>query len=625
MIQKNIIVCFLFVLCQPAYSQFKLTPNQNQYATPSLPTNRGDKTPCLNLPFFDDFSNYTGRPNKDLWIVPSGVWVNHSFGKNPISMGVVTFDGLKADGSPYSFSNEVVEAIGVCDTLTSRCINLSMLLPADSVHLSFFWQEEGFGERPDETDSLYVEFLDKANKWKYVWGKTGGLPTAPFKLAVIPVMDTMYLHDKFQFRIASYGRKSGMYDAWHIDYVYMNKDRKHPLKDTTVEDVAASKMRNFFFKNYTAMPLKQYFANPTAETSDSLKATINNLSSGFDVISYKMVLEDTITKTVLTDLGTTTSFVLGGNKRQFPVGRLIPASPFTNNNQKKAIRSKLIVNTGDITLALRRNDTLSQVNMLSDYLAYDDGSAEYGAGVNQRFGKVAIKFTLNEPDTLTDIRFHLTKFEKDLVGQTFNLVIWQQLAIFPVLRDSVKYKLVVPIRYPTKRDTLLSVEAVRKQVEAGFKFPLIPLPAGEFYIGWEQTNNDRVTMGYDRNTNSTAQILFNVGNQWGGFDPQPDETGSLLFRPVFAKDYLLSREMEKSKVPFSIFPNPAQDYVNLQGSLPTQVDILDLQGRIRTTHHLGRQEGVWQISTEGLATGFYLLRGTMKNGKSFIQKLIIQK
>ncbi len=625
---KKIFFWFVLVLHTPVYAQFGLAPNHTTYQTPALPAPRGEKTTCLTLPFFDDFANYTGRPDKKRWVAQSGVWINNNFGENPVSLGVATFDGLKANGSPYSFSNVVVDAVGTCDSLTSQCIDLSTYLPADNVYFSFVWQERGMGERPDLTDSIYVEFLDNANKWNYVWGKIGNKPTAPFKPALIRLQESKYFHNKFQFRFINYGRKSGMYDAWHIDYVYLNQNRN--AKDTLVEEITSSKMRNFFFKNYSAMPIKQYFANPLAETSDSLKATINNLSgSGFDVVSYKMVLEDTLTKTILTDLGTATPFILGGDKTQFPVARRIPPTPFANNNQKKAIRTKFIAITGDGTTTippvdLRINDTLTQINMLSDYLAYDDGSAEYGAGVNQRFGKVGIRFRLNEPDTLTDIRFHLTKFEKDLTGQTFNVVIWQKIAQGGELIDVVKYKLVVPIRYPPTRDTLLSVEAVRRQVEASFKFPLISLPAGEFYIGWEQTNNDRILIGYDRNTNSTADIFFNSGNGWGIFEAQPDEVGSLLFRPVFSKDYLLSREVEKTTAPFVIFPNPSNGIFNIQGDLPTEVQILDLQGRVQATY-AGRQGGYNQINLTNLPAGFYLLRAKMRHGKFFMQKLIIQK
>jgi hypothetical protein len=614
---------------QTAWAQFSLTPNHTPYKQENLPTNRGQKDTPLNLPFFDDFSNYTGSPNKNLWEIPSGAFVNQTFAKNPISVGVVTFDGLKANGSPYSFSTVVVDAVGVCDTLTSKPINLLPFQPTEGVFLSFFWQEEGFGERPDITDSLYVEFLDNTNEWHYAWGKLGGNPTANFKAAVIKVNDAKYFHNKFQFRILSYGRQSGMYDAWHVDYVYLNRNRNP--NDTLVEEITASKTRNTFLKKYSAMPFKQYFANPTQETSDSLKATINNLSgSGFDVVSYKMVLEDTLTKTVLADLGTTSPFILGGDKQQFPIARAIPPNAIANPNKALAVRGKIISITGDGTatippIDLKLNDTLTTINMLSNYLAYDDGSPEYGAGVNQRFGKVAIRFQLNEPDTLTDIHFHFTKFEKDLTGQSFTLYIWQEIAVPPFGSDVVKYRVAIPIRYSTKRDQLLSADSIRRTIDGTFRFPLIPLPAGTFYIGWEQTNNDRVLIGYDLNNNSSSEIFFNVGNQWTGWEPESNETGSLLFRPVFSKDYLTAHEKTVEKMPFRLYPNPAQNIVNFEGNLPESIEVIDLQGRRQGTYLLGRQETKTQIDIQTLPKGFYVLRAKMPNGKVFVTKLVVVK
>jgi hypothetical protein len=345
-----------------------------------------------------------------------------------------------------------------------------------------------------------------------------------------------------------------------------------------------------------------------------------------------MVLEDALTNTVLNDLGTTAPFILGGTQSQFAIGRKMPTNPIAPTTQKLAVRSKLIAITGDGTTTippvdLRKNDTLSTINILHDYLAYDDGSAEYGAGVNQRFGRVAIRFVLNAPDVLTDVHFHLTKFEKDLSIQSFNLVIWKHLtSINPnVIRDSVMYKLVVPIRYPTQRDQLLSVEAVRKQIDPTFKFPILALPAGEFYIGWEQTTNDLVTVGYDRNTNSVSEIFFNSGNRWTSWEAPADETGSLLFRPIFSNDYLTAREPDSRQAPFRVYPNPAESVVHIEGNLPTQIQILDLQGRILATHALDRQVEKTAISVEKLPKGLYILRGMMPNGKTYIQKLVVSR
>ena len=49
------------------------------------------------LPFFDDFSNYTGAPKSSLW-ADRQAFVNNSYPMVPPSIGVVTLDALDENG-----------------------------------------------------------------------------------------------------------------------------------------------------------------------------------------------------------------------------------------------------------------------------------------------------------------------------------------------------------------------------------------------------------------------------------------------------------------------------------------------------------------------------------------------
>ncbi|MBK7390932.1 MAG: hypothetical protein IPI23_18200 [Bacteroidetes bacterium] len=82
-------------------------------------------TDTLKLPFFDDFSTYTVWPNADLWS-DSSAFVNFNFPINPPTVGVATFDGLDYEGNPYNNTN--VNAIGLCDNLTSKAIDLLLII-----------------------------------------------------------------------------------------------------------------------------------------------------------------------------------------------------------------------------------------------------------------------------------------------------------------------------------------------------------------------------------------------------------------------------------------------------------------------------------------------------------------
>jgi hypothetical protein len=74
----------------------------------------------LNLPFFEDFSTSSVVPDPSKW-TDASVFVNNSFGLDPISIGVATLDAIDANGELYSTNNLPVSS----DKLTSLPFDLS--------------------------------------------------------------------------------------------------------------------------------------------------------------------------------------------------------------------------------------------------------------------------------------------------------------------------------------------------------------------------------------------------------------------------------------------------------------------------------------------------------------------
>ena len=135
----------------------------------------------LTLPFLDDFSQNWHFPNENLW-QDIYVHINSSFPINPPSYGVATFDGLDSIGYPYNF---MPTSYGEADVLTSQPIDLSVV--TDSVFLSFQYQPQGNGNKPETQDSLRLEFFRQADStWIRVWGKAG-TSTQPFKKVMVYV------------------------------------------------------------------------------------------------------------------------------------------------------------------------------------------------------------------------------------------------------------------------------------------------------------------------------------------------------------------------------------------------------------------------------------------------------
>lgn len=614
-------------------AQFKIYPNHTPYKA-EIAQEKGKSTALyardepLTLPFFDDFSTYRGNPDTLLWAKEGGTFINNEFGLAPISLGFATFDGLDFQGNPYDFSGVVNTAVGLTDTLVSCPIDLSGFSPADSVYISFYWQEEGFGENPDIEDSLRLQFKDEQGVWRTAWKQTGGEATLPFSQVLVGLKSPDYFFEAFQFRFQSFGRQSGAYDVWHLDYVYMNSNRSYD--DFYTDEIACSQNPNFILNRYTAMPVNQFFANPSNEIASQLKTTINNLSqpSEIDAPSYRCILTDLRSNTEIAELANTAAFVIQGDERDFEITADIPADVLNPTTDALEIEAKFILSTGDNTsqippIDLRRNDTITSLTVLDDYYAYDDGSAEYGAGVNQRFGQVAVRFELNEPDLLTDVLIHITQLERNLIGQTFNLVVWESIG---GAQDSILYKVNVPIRYAEERNGLLSINEILQEISSLNSFEPVEIE-GEFYIGWEQTVNDLMTVGYDRNNDASSEIFFNVGNEWSSFEAEEEERGSLLIRPVFGEATVITaQDPEPEEFQFTVFPNPTQDRLFMKGDLPFRVDILDAQGVLCKSASLQDVPGtIQEVSLANLPSGLYLLKAYYQSGKYLMRRVMVER
>ena len=192
--------------------------------------NKQNKAASLTIPFKDDFNYafYQAYPLQSLW-TDSSTYVNTGFPIAPPSIGVATFDGLNKFGYPYTPNLSNLNSSLNADFLGSKEINLSFT-PGDSIALTFYYQARGRGDSPEITDSLLLDYYKpKQNKWQKVWFNRGN--TNPntnetvFKRGFVRVIDTAYLHDGFKFRFRNMATTAGNFDHWHLDYVYLDKNR----------------------------------------------------------------------------------------------------------------------------------------------------------------------------------------------------------------------------------------------------------------------------------------------------------------------------------------------------------------------------------------------------------------
>lgn len=567
-----------------------------------------------------DASTYT---NPDLSVVPLVLWedddvhVNGSYPIDPPTVGVATFDGLARTGYPYNF--DLFTAYGIADHLTSVPIDLSGYALSDSLYLSFFYQPQGLSgdEFVQATDSLVLEFYAPDEQtWYRVW-RTRYVPLQSFEQILVPITLTRYIKEDFQFRFLNYASLSGSFDHWHLDYVRLAAQRT--FDDTRLIDVAYQYPPSSLLETYTSVPFNKFSAAPQAYMAQSISASIRNLDNVDRFITYGMIAKEE-------NAGPPYAFFNGQNTSgnaslTFPSTHPVNSAP--NNFEYDASlstdaafwRVKLWANaTPDIN---RYNDTTFFIQELSNYYAYDDGSAEMGYGLNTAGAALAYRFDMVGGDSLRAVRMYFNPQANDPQSSpnptqgSFLLTVWSSLDPEVIVHQDFSFS------SPQYR-----LDGIDHFVE----YPLDETVwvEGTFYVGWVQTNAVRMNLGFDRNRNNQNKIFFRNTTSFSNTNFQ----GSLMMRPVFKATYdpfAGIRENADESASITMYPNPAQDLVlvNTTAEGVARVQCMDATGRLV-------KEEAWQagrpIAVHDLHAGLYVLRLVDRAGSTIAQdRLLIQR
>lgn len=577
----------------------------------------------LELPFFDDFSSTRTYPDKARW-EDRDVYINTSYCVNPPSHGVATFDGLDQRGFPYNTSG--FNTPRPCDTLTSCFIDLEGLTPDDSVYLSFYLQQKGLGDNPEDNDSFILEFKADNNKWINAWNaevKEKSNDIYPFEQFLVSVENENYnyLHDSFQFRFRTYGNRTGALDHWHLDYVYLNKDRFET--DTIVRDVSIHRPPKGLFKVYYSMPYRHFERNRTAYINEQIDFNAVNRDSLVQNPDIYYDVTDVTNDSLLYSSFEERNQIVGVQ----PFSTKTRSQPNTYRNDyfsnlaDKRVKLELKLNLSSSSLVsgielTRENDELRMYQNFDDYFAYDDGSAEGGYGLqNVREGAVALKFNVEVPDTLRYVAFHFTGgFEVLPETQKFSVMVWDQIE--PIGDEIVLAKLSgVRPKYSDYINGYVLYELEQ------------PVPInGSFYIGWQQFTNFNLNVGIDldyrffNDSLPNPNLFFNSSGQW----QQSKVVGTPMMRPVFADDVVLNAKEAPETPTLEVYPNPVLHTLNIHNpsSGSFQLEMFNLQGQqviqqqAQGTHII--------IPMEQLPMGIYLLRAKNEDG-SIVNKKIVKR
>lgn len=631
--KKCWLVLILIINAQLAFSQFTIVPLPKEKSSKANKAARTQELTPMPLPFWDDFSfsNRSDSPHDTLWSSSNSVSLNNGLGINPPSLGVATFDGLNEFGSPYVLLEPLAK--GIADSLVSRPLALDLVPLAErgSVFLSFYYQYKGNGEAPDPGDQLRVLFKNAAGAWITVRTieNDGNMDPNVFVQTLIPVSGNDFFHNEFQFSIQNYGRLSGPFDTWNIDYVYLNKGRN--ASDTSYPDRTISIPLSSLLDGYYSMPLDHFMEDPAAHLTPPILSTHNlefipgnTTQSDVQPISYDS--EDSVfvyrddTETIYThqlDLATSIGNPLQPLEfRKTPIQTLPVLSSLSALDSAVRIKLKLWINSGDnvvpsvsdplgdyntvkyAPIDFRHNDTTRIEYLLDNYYAYDDGSAEYGASLNQPGARLACLFELNtiKRDTIVAIDFYFPEFGED-IGQSIEVQILRDLSGDP---SSFLHQQTVSVVRGTKNQ-FWRVELERL---VGVK--------DQFYIGWKQSTSTALPIGLDKNNNSGDKIFFNTNGEW---EPNVNLVGSLMIRPVFGKGKAVNTGLPSQEANLVYYyPNPSNGNFVVTGNVK-KIQVYDITGRIIATSIESTQDGQ-RVQLLNAHPGLYILRLFNSNGVS---------
>ena len=513
------------------------------------------------LPFWDDFSNGIQASK---WI-PKGASYTETIGNKAPSIGMVLFDGVDEAGKSYSLQEKDQ---GEGDYLSSIPLDLSGIPAAQqaTVYLSFYWQAGGKGEVPDSNDRLTLQIFTPSGTWLNIWEKRGGTTVdrnrfSQENLAIRPE----WQHANFQFRFFSNGRQSGPFDSWLLDYIYLNSRRSST--DLSYPDRALTQRTTVRLGDFGAYPWELLQKNQKGKWSTA-KSEFQNLENRFKAMEYSVTLRDS-TGVNLLPINSTTPFnpVPNALERRTIVSRSFTEIPLPAKPTEVVFEMALITGDGFFTeingsdtirysqVDFRSNDRVSSRFPIRDYFAYDQGKADYAAGINQRSGQIAVEYTTPEPVFLKGISIDFSNARQ--VNQVLDLVVWSALDKKPLYSKEV----VIPAK-------------VKGQEIHYFPLEEAVAVSGTFFVGFTQFTNDFLQVGLDKSNDFSGRIFYNVG---GGWLQNKEVIGSLLIRPHVSLTGKAGGSIETS-TSLRIYPNPTVNEVQVEGEF-SSLQVLDSFGR----------------------------------------------
>ena len=408
-----------------------------------------------------------------------------------------------------------------------------------------------------------------------------------FVQVMIPIYndpgDSVYFYKDFQFRFRNYASIANDIipswrsnaDYWNVDWVYLNYNRN--AGDSTYRVLTFSQRAPSFLKNYQVMPYRQYRAG---SVTDLLKPEFQMYITNLDNVEHNTTYEYRVQQVN----GNFNYDYYGGSCNLLPFDLFgfqncnsscgaAHACPPVNSafnydfsrDTTSYIITHYISDSSDADILV--DSTIFQQGFYN-YYAYDDGTPEFGYGIEPAGAKMAYQFNLSITDTLWGVQMYFNRTQNSSNEIFFNFIIWQdnngrpgeELYRSPSVKPQWKNGLYEFYPYMLDEPIVLT---------------------GTFYVGWQQQAGGSLNVGLDANNDNGKRIFFTGEFEWLNSDVK----GSLLIRPIVGQDMILGteEEIEFSSSTLKIYPNPAERYFKID----------------RSTHHIDRSAMVYVYNIYG--------------------------
>ncbi len=539
----------------------------------------------ITLPIYEDFSR-GNTPDPNIWEFGSSVQISPTAGLNPPTINVAVMDGVDALGVPYDITSGRTNP---ADSLISYPIAMTRVPvnKRNTIYMSFFWQAKGLGEMPDETDSLTLQFLNSDSVWVHQnintedffnHGLVGGenaLKFDPedttqliFQQVILPITDNSYHHDNFRIKFQNYGSTQGPFDSWILDYIYINYDRGPD--SIYYRDRAMTMLPTSPFGEFYSVPFDHYeensgiFTNGMIMESNYLQEPLTPQALSFDV----NILD--ANKNIVGQINRETE-ILGGSTMQrikFSSAPLNISDYFATNDTLQFYVQAILI-SGDTTVpnsnhlySYQHNDTISRSYTLERHYAYDDGTAEFAAGISINQGRLVVAYPIHSRDTLTHIDINFPQIVPGQNADQLDILVLKDLSGSDesVLVNQQGYRL-------TQASELNEFTRIKLKVQ--------PIVEDTIYIGFEQKVNRYVPVGLDKNTDFSSRIYTRIDEEW---EQNESVAGTLMIRPVFGEPFLPVSSKDQLEEVITLYPNPARSRLHIKGGSFESIKVFDLRG-----------------------------------------------